>query len=109
MIWQVEPAEIVPLVNVMDVAPVSAVRTEDPPQLVRVGGDELLIVTFGGRSSTMEKLVRAVSPGAVMLILNREFSPARIVAGENDLFALTPVPTLYTRTRAEAPNPFVMP
>lgn len=109
MIRQVEPAEIVPLVKVMDVAPVTAVRTEDPPQLLRVAGDELLIVTFGGSSSTMEKLVRAVSPGAVILIVNCEFSPARIVAGENDLFALMPVPALYTRTRAVAPNPFVMP
>ena len=79
------------------------------PQFVCVAGDELLTVTVGGRLSVMVKFVRAVSPGAVILIRNREFSPARIVEGEKDLLPLIPPPSVYTLMRADAPKPFVIP
>lgn len=93
----------------MEVAPVTAVSTDEPPQLLRVAGDELLMVTSGGRLSTTAKFVRFVSAGADILILNLEFSPGAMVAGENDLFAETPAPTVYTLTGAEADIPFVTP
>ena len=97
------------MVNEMEVAPVTAVSTAAGPQLLRVAGDELLIVTFGGRLSTMEKFVRAVSAGAGMLILNLELPPGEIVEGEKDLFAEIPAPNRMIRTRAEAGNTFVIP
>ena len=100
---------MVPFDSVSEVAPVTALITDEAPQLFCVAGEELLIVTSAGRSSTMEKLVRSVSAGAVMLIRKREFSAGRMVAGENDLFAEMPPPAAYTRTRAEAAIPFVMP
>jgi hypothetical protein len=109
VIWQVVPAGIVPFVNVMVVAPVSAVNSEDVPQLFVVAGDELLTVTFAGRVSVIEKFVRLVSAGAVMLMRKREFSPARMVAGENDLLADIPAPSAYTVTFADAPSPLVTP
>lgn len=93
----------------MEVAPVTAVSTDEPPQLFSVAGDELLMVTSGGRLSTRAKFVRFVSAGADILILNLEFSPGAMVAGENDLFAETPAPNGYTRTCPKADNPFVMP
>jgi hypothetical protein len=77
----------------MEVAPVTAVKTAEAPQLFWVPGEELLIVTLGGRLSIMEKFVRSVSAGAGMLILNREFSPAEMLEGEKDLFAVNPAPT----------------
>ena len=40
---------MVPLVKVMESAPVTAVSTDKAPQLLRVAGDELLMVTLGGR------------------------------------------------------------
>lgn len=70
----------------------TAVSTDEAPQLLCAAGDELLMVTFGGRLSTMVKFVRFVSAGAEILILNLEFPPGAIVAGENDLFAETPAP-----------------
>ena len=100
---------MVPLLSVMDVAPVTAVITADSPQPWCVAGEELLTVTFGGRLSTMEKFVRFVSAGAEMRILSREFSPANMISGENDLLAPMPAPGRYTHTRAEAGRPFVMP
>ena len=100
---------MVPLDNVTVVPPVVAVMTEEAPQLLCVAGEELLIVTSAGRSSTMEKLVRSVSGGAVILIRKRELAPGRMVAGENDLFDETPPPTVYTLTFAEAGMPFVIP
>lgn len=96
MIWQFVPAGIVAPDNVMEVAPVTAVSTDEAPQLARVAGDELLTVTPGGRLSTMEKFVRFVSAGADILILNLEFPPGAMVPGENDLFAEMPAPTVYT-------------
>ncbi len=57
----------------------------------------------------MTKLVSSVSPGAVMLIVNLEFSPGAIVDGENDLLAEMPLPARYTRTRAVAEIPLVIP
>jgi hypothetical protein len=95
--------------SVIDVAPVTAVSTEPEPQLVVVAGCELLIVTLAGRLSTIEKFVRLVSAGALMLIRKREFSPGRMVAGENDLLDNIPPPAGYTSTRAEAGIPFVTP
>ena len=92
----------------MEVAPVTAVSTDEVPQLLCVAGDELLTVTFCGRLSTMEKFVRFESAGADILILNLEFPPGAMIPGENDLFAEIPAPTVYTRTCAEADNPFVM-
>ena len=83
---------MVPLVKVMEVPPVSALSTAEEPQLLCVAGEELLIVTSAGRLSTMEKFVRSVSAGAEMVIRNREFSPERIVVGENDFLAETPLP-----------------
>ena len=80
--------------KVSEVAPVTAVSTDEAPQLLRVAGDELLMVTFGGRLSTMAKFVRFVSAGADILILNLEFPPRAMVAGENDLFAEIPTPTV---------------
>ena len=62
--------------------------------MLRVAGDELLMVTFGGRLSTMETFVRSVSAGAEILILNLEFPPVAMVAGENDLFAEIPAPAV---------------
>lgn len=76
----------------MEVAPVTAVNTDEPPQLLCVAGVELLMVTSGGRLSIMLKFVRFVSAGAVILILNLEFPPETMVAGKNDLFASTPAP-----------------
>ena len=109
MIWQVVPAGIVAPDNVMEIAPVTAVSTDEAPQLFSVAGAELLMVTFGGRLSTMAKFVRFVSAGADILILNLEFPPGAMVVGENDLLAEIPVPTVYTAICAEAANPFVMP
>ena len=96
MIWQVVLAGIVAPDNVMEVAPVTAVSTDEVPQLSCVAGDELLTVTFGGRLSTMEKFVRFVSAGADILILNLEFPSGAMIPGENDLFAEIPAPTVYT-------------
>ena len=75
LIWQVAPAAIVPFVNVIEVAPVTAVSTALAPQLFCDAGVELLTVTSGGRLSTMEKFVRSVSSGAEILMRNREFPP----------------------------------
>ena len=80
----------------MEVAPVTAVSTDEVPQLSCVAGDELLTVTPGGRLSTMEKFVRFVSAGADILILNLEFPSGAMIPGENDLFAEIPAPTVYT-------------
>ena len=75
LIWQVAPAEIVPFVSEIEVAPVTAVITAEDPQLFCVAGEELLTVTPGGRLSTIEKFVRSVSSGAEILIRKREFPP----------------------------------
>lgn len=80
----------------MEVAPVTAVSTDEVPQFSCVAGDELLMVTSGGRLSTMEKFVRFVSAGADILILNLEFPPGAMIPGENDLPAEIPAPTVYT-------------
>ena len=80
------------MVSVIDVAPVTALKVAELPQLLNVAGDELLTVTFAGKLSTMEKLVRSVSRGAGMLILILEFSPGKIVEGEKDLVAGIPLP-----------------
>lgn len=80
----------------MEVAPVTAVSTDEVPQLSCVAGDELLTVTSGGRLSTMEKFVRFVSAGADILILNLEFPSGAMIPGENDLSAEIPAPTVYT-------------
>ena len=109
MIRQLVPAEIVAPDKVMEVAPVTAVSVAEPPQLLRVAGDELLMVTFGGRLSTMAKFVRLVSAGAVMLRDRFEFPPGVIVTGKKDLLAEIPAPTVYTLTGAEADIPFVTP
>ena len=66
------------------------------PHPVTEGGVELLTVTPAGRLSLIEKFVRSVSLGAKMSILNLEFSPARIVEGENDLIPATSVPLTIT-------------
>lgn len=105
---QVVAARIVPLDKATVFSPVTAVITAEAPQLFCVAGEELLIVTSAGRSSTIEKLVKSVSAGAVMLMRKREFSPGRIVAGENDLFDEMPRPAVYTLTSAEVGIPFVI-
>ena len=85
---------MLPFVREILVAPVTAVSMAEAPQLGEaVAGDELLTVTLGGRLSVIEKFVRSVSGGAEILILNLEFSPAKIVAGLKDLFPPMPVPT----------------
>ena len=103
------PAEIVAPDKVMEVAPVTAVSVAEPPQFVCVAGDELLMVTLGGRLSTMAKFVRFVSAGALMLRVKFEFPPGVIVTGKKDLLAEIPAPAVYTLTGAEADIPFVTP
>src|SRR5215207_4730808 len=92
------PEATKPFVSEMDVAPVGAVNTMGgaAPHPVTAGGVELLTVTPVGRLSVIEKFVRSVSLGAKMSILNLEFSPARIVEGENDLIPATSVPLTIT-------------
>jgi hypothetical protein len=51
---------------------------------VTVGEVELLTVTPAGRLSVIEKLVRFVSLGAKISILNRELPPTAMEEGEND-------------------------
>ena len=94
----------------MLVAPVTAVCTAEVPQLREaVAGDELLTVTLGGNESVIEKLVKSVSPGAVILIRKREFSPAEMVSVLNDLLADIPAPGAKMRTRAVTGLTFVTP
>lgn len=101
---------MVPLVREILVPPVTAVRTADAPQLADTDGAvELLIVTFAGRLSTKEKLVRFESAGAVMVIVNLEFSPGWIVAGTKLFWAPTPAPAVYMVTGALAGSTFVIP
>ena len=66
--------------RLIEVAPIGAVRVRAAGQPVKVGPDELLTVTPRGRLSVIEKLVRAVSAGAMMERRSREFPPAGIVA-----------------------------
>ena len=88
-----------PFVKVIVVAPVIAVNIAEAPQFGEaVAGDELLTVIFGGRRSVIEKLVRPVSLGAVMLIRNLEFSPGRMVSGLKLLLLVTLVWNCNTRT-----------
>jgi hypothetical protein len=91
-----------PPVKEMEVAPVGAVNTNGgvDPQSVIAGGVELLTVTPVGRLSVMETFVKLVLVGAKMSILNREFPPASIVEGENDL--MPAISVLVTTTFAFA-------
>lgn len=93
----------------MVVPPVTAVSKEAAPQPVLVAGVELLIVMPAGRLSVMEKLVSEVSAGALISILSLELPPRMIVAGENDLLPVMPVPLAYTPTFAVAARRFVTP
>jgi hypothetical protein len=96
LIRQRVPARMVPLVREMEVAPVMAVNTAPAPQPLVEAGVELLIVTLGGRLSTIEKFVRFVSPGAKMSILKRELPPGVIVEGENVFIPVSSDPAIET-------------
>jgi hypothetical protein len=93
----------------MELAPVGAVNTSGgvDPQPVSDGGVELLTVTPAGRLSVIEKLVRFVSLGAKMSILNLELPPASIVDGEKDL--MPDMSVLVTTTFAFAERRFPTP
>ena len=77
-------ARISPFVKETVVAPLGASTKAAAPQPVMVGEVELLTVTPAGRLSVSEKLVRFVSLGAKISILNLELPPTSIVEGEND-------------------------
>ena len=77
------------MVREMEVAPVTAVNTAPAPQPLVDAGVELLIVILGGRLSTIEKFVRALSPGAKMSTRSRVLPPGLIVVGENDFIPVT--------------------
>lgn len=81
---------MVPLVREKDVAPVTGAKVGVPQPEVEYAV-ELLMVTPAGRESVIEKFVNAVSAGARMTILNREFCPSMILVGLN-VFWLFPVP-----------------
>lgn len=92
-----------PFVKEIEVPPVEAVNTSGgvAPQPEVVGSVELLIVTPAGRLSVTEKLVRSVSPGAVISILNLELPPSAIVEGENDFTANMSLPLIVALAVAE--------
>lgn len=92
------PARIKPLVSEIVVAPGVGLKTSGgvAPQPVAEGAVELLTVIPAGKLSVIETLVRFVSLGAKISILNLELPPAAIVEGENDFTPLTSVPLIVT-------------
>ena len=78
------------LLKVIVSVPVAAAVRVPAPHPLREAAVELLMVTFAGRISVTEKLVRSSSSGARKEILRRELEPAKMEAGENDLLAVTP-------------------
>jgi hypothetical protein len=85
------PAANVPLESENDVPPGTAVMTAPAPQFVFVFGG-LAMKTLDGKLSVTPRFVKAVSGGAVMLILSRVVPPAAIVGGLKFLLPRAPVP-----------------
>ena len=89
------PALILPPETSIEFAPLTGGQGDNDPQF-EIVALELLTVTPVGRVSVNEKLVSAVSSGALKVKIRSEFPPLFIVAGEKVFVAVIPAPLVYT-------------